>query len=137
MNEPYSDDRLAVALDELNRALMRLEEALARSASSDTLVRDATIQRFEFCFELAWKALKFALLTSEGFDTVSPKATLQKAYAVQWINNEKQWIDMLTDRNLSSHTYREQLAQEIYSRIGSHAKSIRELYLFLIAKFEK
>ena len=40
-------------LNDLNKALLRLDEALKQPEND--FVRDAAIQRFEFCFELAWK----------------------------------------------------------------------------------
>jgi hypothetical protein len=45
---------------DLARAVDRLDEACRRFAAtvpSDPLIRDGLIQRFEFCFELAWKAV--------------------------------------------------------------------------------
>jgi len=43
------------------QALRRLEEALAKP--EDPIVRDACIQRFEFTFEMAWKAVQSYALT--------------------------------------------------------------------------
>jgi len=51
MEEAYS-----LRLSHFERALSRLEEALAKP--EDPIVRDASIQRFEFTFEMAWKALQ-------------------------------------------------------------------------------
>lgn len=54
----------------LEQALRRLEEALAKP--EDAIVRDASIQRFEFTFEMAWKAIqRYAL--AEGVECVSPR----------------------------------------------------------------
>lgn len=122
------------ALRELGNALDRLDDALARDVSQDSLVLDATIQRFEFCVELTWKTLK-KLLEAEGEDATTPKQTLQKAYVSKWIDDEAQWLAMLKDRNLSSHTYKQKLAQEVYGRVGGHARAMRALYVFLIKRY--
>ena len=53
----------------LLRALERLETALARP--EDDITRDACIQRFEFTFELAWKAIQ-RQARAEGLECVSP-----------------------------------------------------------------
>ena len=53
----------------LLRALDRLEAALARP--EDDITRDACIQRFEFTFELAWKAIQ-RQARAEGLECVSP-----------------------------------------------------------------
>jgi nucleotidyltransferase substrate binding protein (TIGR01987 family) len=121
-------------LREFGHALDRLQEALGRNAEIDSLVVDASIQRFEFCVELAWKCLK-KLLEAEGEEAKTPRQALQKAYAAQWIGQETIWLEMLTDRNLTSHTYREDLAREIYSRIPGYYSALRSLYQFLITRY--
>ena len=60
-----ASERLRLALAELSTALDRLDEALALPLDTPLLV-DGTMQRFEFCFELAWKSLKLALSEWEG-----------------------------------------------------------------------
>lgn len=119
-------DRLSQRLENLGRALDRLDEALAVPSDAPLAV-DGTIQRFEFTFELVWKALKDAL-AAEGVEVVTPKATLRAAYRVGWIDDEAAWLDMLDDRNLSSHVYREEAAVEIYARVRKNAPRIREAY---------
>lgn len=115
----------------LGIAINRLQDALTRDASTDSMFMDATIQRFEFCVELTWKTLK-KLLEAEGEYAKTPKQALQKAYAVEWIDDETLWLDMLMDRNLTSHTYQEALAQNIYSRIPAYYAAMRQLYTLLI-----
>lgn len=61
---------------DLTAALDRLGEAL-REPKSD-IVRDAAIQRFEFSFELFWKALK-ARAENDGLRVVSPREALRAA----------------------------------------------------------
>jgi nucleotidyltransferase substrate binding protein (TIGR01987 family) len=134
MNDTPAPNRLAQSLTELGRALDRLDEAL-HEGSDNPLMIDGTTQRFEFCFELLWKTLKIALNEIEGFDAVSPKQSLQKAYAVGWLDDEKLWIDMLKDRNLTSHTYKEELAREIYTHIHAYYPEMRRLYDLLVNRY--
>ena len=63
----------------------------------------------KFClqFELGWKLLK-ELLTYEGraeAATGSPREIIKAAYAVYDFMDEIVWLDMLRDRNLSTHIY--------------------------------
>ena len=76
---------------------------------------------------LSWKLLQ-ALLQREGFDVKSPREALQKAYKLEWINDQPLWLNMLKDRNMISHTYHEDLAKEIYDRIGSYYHAMQTLY---------
>jgi len=63
---------------------------------------------------------------SEGHVAASPKGALQKAYALQLIDDEKLWLAMMQDRNLTSHTYRELLANEIYHRVKTYFPSMKK-----------
>lgn len=90
--------------DDLGRSLERLAEAL-RVPEGQPLAIDGTIQRFEFTFELFWKAIR-RLLSAQGIEANSPKAVLQQAYRLGWLEGEQKWLKVLEDRNLTSHTYR-------------------------------
>ena len=57
------------SMNNLEEALERLGEALAIKEEENTLVVDATIQRFEFVIELYWKTLK-RLLELEEFKRI-------------------------------------------------------------------
>lgn len=75
-------------IEEFRRAAARLDEALA-TAQGNPLGVDASIQRFEFSVELAWKALQRVLLRDHGIEAASPKRTLQEAYRVGLIGDEE------------------------------------------------
>jgi nucleotidyltransferase substrate binding protein (TIGR01987 family) len=111
--------------DDLGRSLDRLAEAL-HVAAEEPLVIDGTIQRFEFTFELLWKSVR-RLLARQGVEANSPKAVLQQAYRLGWLDDEQRWLQLLEDRNLTSHTYREDLAREIYGRNPAHHAAMREV----------
>ncbi len=101
----------------LKTALKRLIEAL--SAPETDLNRDAAIQRFEFCFELAWKVIQ-EKARAEGLDCYSPKSCIKLGFKNQWVQEETSWLVMLEDRNRTSHTYDEILAAAVYSRLPNY-----------------
>ena len=117
----------------LGQALERLGEALKENPEENSLAIDASIQRFEFCIELFWKVLK-KFLAEEGKIAKTPKQALQEAYQIDWIDNEELWLEMLKDRNETSHTYNEDLAKAIYSHIASYYKQMKEVYEMLKSK---
>ena len=89
----------------------RLAEAVAQPQSE--LIRDATIQRFEFTFEVVWKTLKL-YLERQGYECGGPRPTLKKAFAENLIPTPGEadaWLQMLEDRNLTSHAYDEAQAR--------------------------
>lgn len=82
--------------------------------------RAGIIQAFEFTFEQCWKAIqKKAGL--EGLSLASPKKSIEWAMANAWIltTKENTWLEMMSDRNLTSHTYRNQTAHEVATRVLS------------------
>ncbi len=59
----------------------------------------------------------------------SPRTTFREAYAFGLIKNGEDWIDMLNDRNLTSHTYDEESARKIYKKIkNKHYNNLRYIY---------
>jgi nucleotidyltransferase substrate binding protein (TIGR01987 family) len=112
-------------IGDFQRALERFEEALD-IPRTHPLAIDGTIQRFEFSFELAWKAIKVIALRF-GADRRSPREAIKAAYGFSWIHEEALWLKMLDDRNLCSHTYKEEIAQAVYERLPMYAKIMREL----------
>ncbi len=103
--------------DSLRRAIVRLREAL--SAAETDVSRDAAIQRFEFCFELAWKVIQ-ERARGEGLDCQSPKGCFKLAFKCGWIVDETGWLAMIEDRNRTTHTYDEQLAKDVFSRLPGY-----------------
>ncbi len=106
------------------KAITRLEEALNEPVNS--LIRDACIQRFEFSFELAWKAIQ-EYLRQQGQNCQSPKSCLREAFKQGWIANEDAGLKLLGDRNLTSHAYNEDLAKAIYTRLPEHLAFLKTL----------
>lgn len=75
----------------------------------------------KFCiqFELSWKMLK-ELLRYEGrmeAATGSPREILKAAYSIYPFMNEKIWLDMLRDRNGSTHIYDGEEAKRLVQRV--------------------
>ena len=120
-------------IDALGKALSRLDESLSFDLSQP-LVVDACIQRFEFCIELTWKTLKKCLAV-EGIEANTPRESVQLAYSVHWINDETAWLSMLKDRVLTSQTYKDDLALEIYRRLPAHFAAMMALYQLLNTRF--
>lgn len=105
--------------ESLLKALQRLDEVLCEDETPIT--RDAAIQRFEFCFELTWKAIQEAA-RNEGLDCASPRGCGRVAFRLGWLSDEAGWLAVLEDRNLTSPTYDEELARKVYGRLPAHLK---------------
>ncbi len=122
-------NRLDYSIGQLTHALDRLREGVAEAR--DELDRDGVIQRVEFCFELLWKTLK-VFLDDKGLEARSPKDCLRAAFSQGWIMDEDAFLDMLADRNNTSHIYSREESQKIFDRIQTqHLPQIQALALRL------
>ncbi len=111
-------DKFSDKLSKLKNALNRLNESIVEYSQTKSLsVRDGAIQRFEFCTELAWKTLREKLLDEGIVEVNSPKAVMREAYSVGLITDENKWIDLISDRNSTSHIYSEDTANIVYKNI--------------------
>lgn len=121
------EERFQERFAELRKAFARLEEALAVPVT-DTVIMDGVIQRFEFTFELTWKTLKL-LLDHKGLATVAaPRDVLQGSFSAGILADGEAFMQMLRDRNLTTHIYKEEMAAQIYDRIkNAHAAALHTL----------
>lgn len=124
-----SRERFLERQSDVRSSAARLAEAVTTRPASQ-LVRDATIQRFEFTFEATWKTLKL-WLEHQGHACPSPRATLKCAFDQGLIPDAATadvWLRMLDDRNLTTHAYDESLAERIQEHIvGAYAKAIESM----------
>lgn len=109
------------AVDSLGAALKR-----ASLDESDDMLRDACIQRFEFTFELAWKSLK-RILSYRGVEVNSPRQTFRYAAKEGLISDPEHWFVFLEKRNLTTHTYNQSSANEIYRSLDDFYVEVENL----------
>jgi nucleotidyltransferase substrate binding protein (TIGR01987 family) len=91
--------------------------------------RDSIIQRFEYSFDLFWKFLKLYLeyQGTTDFQINSPKGTFRVSLKTKIIDLKEAELaqEMVSDRNITTHIYREEIAQNI-------AVEIPKYYEFMI-----
>jgi len=81
------------------------------------LLRAGVIQNFEVTFELCWKFMKKYLkinLGSEYVDGIHRKELFRLAAEHHLINDVEQWFDYNKARNLTSHIYKEEYAEDVF-----------------------
>jgi nucleotidyltransferase substrate binding protein (TIGR01987 family) len=118
-------ERLKLRLQVADRALATLE-ALA-ATPYDELVRDASIQRFEYSFEATWKAAQAVLLESFGTALGSPKPVIRACFENDLLDDAQTRLGlaMVDHRNLTAHTYNEGLANEIFAALPAYRTLLR------------
>jgi nucleotidyltransferase substrate binding protein (TIGR01987 family) len=107
-------EEVKYVLDKFNDAFSRLKEGALQA--KDELGKDGVIQRFEFTFELLWKSLK-VFLEYEGIECRTPRECLKSAFRIGIIEDEQVFLDMLEDRNKTSHIYDKEESEKIFRRI--------------------
>jgi len=112
-------------LKSFDKALLQLGDALEESESP--IVRDACLQRFEFCYELLWKTLKIFLEEIHGVRAVSPRQVFKEAFALSIIDEELTFVEMIESRNTLSHTYNEEQATKIYVKCADYLKAMKNV----------
>lgn len=110
--------------DDYVKSVGRMQEALEQTYS--VLTRDASIKRFELSFELSWKLLK-AFLDNQGFLCNSPRKCLEQAFSFGVVEDDPLWLAMMNDRNSAVHTYDEDFANALYSRLPDYLKLFQAL----------
>ena len=94
----------------------KLLNKYAKQPITTELERAGIIQFFEMTFELAWKVLK-DYLEAQEYLVKSPRETVKQAFQIGLIDNGHVWMDALSNRNLTTHTYDEELANKMINEI--------------------
>jgi nucleotidyltransferase substrate binding protein (TIGR01987 family) len=106
-----TDERLAQRVTTFTHAVQRLHDAV--NQPDNEFIRDAVIQRFECCYELAWKMLKLQL-SRDGIEAQTPRHTIQMALQAGYIDDGNVWSEIQRMRNLTNHTYDVTMAAQVY-----------------------
>lgn len=110
-----ADIRWVQRLQNYRLALSRLSAAvkITRERPLSELEQQGLIQGFEYTHELAWNVLK-DYLEAQGFvDVIGSKGATREAFKNGLITEGEAWMDMIKARNLTSHTYQTEVAEEI------------------------
>lgn len=114
-----TDVRWKQRFSNYQRALLQLEGAitLMRQRELSDLEKQGVVQAFEFTYELGWNTLKDYLLWQGITGVTGSRDTIREAFSVGLIAQGDVWMNMLIDRNRTSHSYNAQTAKEILSNI--------------------
>ncbi|MBI4746677.1 MAG: nucleotidyltransferase substrate binding protein [Deltaproteobacteria bacterium] len=96
---------------------------------------DLAVKRFEFTYEMSWKAVK-RYLDYTGIGCTGPRACFKEAFTQGVIEQEDIWIDMIEQRNLSNHVYDEDEIKEILGKIVDYKKAFESLLARLEERFK-
>jgi nucleotidyltransferase substrate binding protein (TIGR01987 family) len=115
-------ERIRERMQVARKALGTLRELTDKSNVS-AVERDAAIQRFEYTFEAIWKTTQIFLNEMEGITANSPKSAVRASWQAGLLDekNAELALRMCDARNITVHTYNEQLAISVYHQIREYA----------------
>lgn len=113
-----TDIRWKQRFDNYSKVIHRLLEGLDNSDNnSPDLLKEGIIQRFEFTHELAWKLMK-DYLVYEGIQNITgSRSATREAFNKGLIDNGQVWMDMIESRNMTVHTYRDDILEKEFQKI--------------------
>ncbi len=127
-------EKLSEQLKALESGLIDFKKSLdANMSKYDELeqnwIKNAQVQKFEFCIELLWKAVK-TYFEIEGKTLLTPKLNIKELYLHQ-IVEEKQYLELMKcieSRNLLSHVYKSETFELIAADLLSHYNIINTTF---------
>mgnify|MGYP006290289831 FL=1 len=133
MNENSQDIRWQQRFINFNKAFAQLERFVAKEDLNE-MEEQGLIKAFEYTYELSWKTLQDLLIEKGYQDIFGPRPVIEQSFQDGLITDGKGWMQMHKGRNLTSHTYDEDIVDEI-------VKQIRGKYYYLLkglkSRFEK
>ena len=101
------------------KALQTLDEAyaLTQTRALSRLEQQGLIQSFEFTHERAWNVLKDYLSNQGITGLIGSRDATRSAFKNGLVTEGDDWMRMIADRNLTSHTYDQATAQAIVDNI--------------------
>ena len=121
-------------INALEKAFGKLGEIITRyeQDKSDDALRDSLIQRFEFTYSIALKTLRKYLIDRafvvEEVNQMSFNDMIRTSNQLDLLkSNLEKWSEFRQMRNLTSHTYDEEIAQRVVSIVPDFYKEIEYL----------
>ncbi|MEC5270879.1 nucleotidyltransferase substrate binding protein [Caldifermentibacillus hisashii] len=109
------DIRPQQRFDNFKKSYQLLEKYSSLELTSE-IEKAGLIQFFEITFDLALKVLK-DYLEAQGYIVKSPRESIKQAYQMEVIDDGHVWIEALSSRNLTTHTYDEQFTEKFVQDI--------------------
>lgn len=113
-------DKLTQAVEYIRHNFLDQDKPIDNSDSGyvlDEIIKEGLIQRFEYTHELAWNVMKDYAIYQGNASIGGSRDATREAFQLHLVSNGKVWMDMIGSRNKTSHTYNEETADEIYSKI--------------------
>ncbi|MCB2197154.1 MAG: nucleotidyltransferase substrate binding protein [Bacteroidetes bacterium] len=110
------DIRWQQRFSNFKKALSQLKKFIEKGELSE-LEEQGLIKAFEYTYELAWNTMKDFLLFKGQTEIYGSRDAVRKAFQLDLIEDGEAWMDMLKKRNLTTHTYNRDTAEEVVNAV--------------------
>jgi len=116
-----ADIRWQQRFENFLQALTQLTSAvdLARQRELSDLEKQGLIQAFEFTHELAWGVMRDYFRYQGNSSITGSRDATREAFQNSLVKDGSGWMEMIKSRNLTSHTYNQEVACEIAEKVES------------------
>jgi nucleotidyltransferase substrate binding protein (TIGR01987 family) len=113
--QPRWIERLSI----FKNAIVRMAEVIAitKQRPLNQFERDSLIKRFEFTYEMAWKLMMSYEKDNGVIGLAGSKDVVRQAFSLSLIDNGDAWMEMIDDRNRTTHIYDDEMAADVIDEI--------------------
>lgn len=129
MTDERKDIRWIQRFANYQKAFSQLKKFIDKGELSE-LEEQGLIKAFEYTFELAWTTLKDFMEYRGQTGLYGSRDAIRLAFQLNLIDDGENWMDMLTSRNRTSHTYNKETAEEI-------CQAVKDVYFELFQQLEE
>ncbi|MCK9373982.1 MAG: nucleotidyltransferase substrate binding protein [Sulfuricurvum sp.] len=132
MVEKNEDIRWKQRFSNYTNAFEQLQDAvdLSRARELSMLEKQGLIQAFEYTHELAWNVMKDFLEYQGNQNVKGSRDAIREAFKVALIDDGETWMETIQTRNVTSHGYDKEMAEEVVNTIIND-------YMEIFSKFKK
>jgi nucleotidyltransferase substrate binding protein (TIGR01987 family) len=106
------DIRWIQRFNNFEKALNQLTKFIEKGKLNE-LERQGLIQAFEYTYELAWNSIKDYFESQGEVNIIGSRDAFRLAFKRGLIENGDIWMEMINSRIATSHTYNEDVAEQI------------------------
>jgi nucleotidyltransferase substrate binding protein (TIGR01987 family) len=113
--------KLKQSVDYIRHELLPDEDTTSEVEEPDVvlneMIKEGLIQRFGYTHELAWNTMK-DYADYQGIQNIGgSRDATREAFQMNLIKDAHVWMEMIKSRNLTTHTYNKDVADDIYVKI--------------------
>ena len=127
------DIRWIQRFSNFNKALHQLTRFIEKGELNEFEIQ-GIVQCFEYNYELAWNMIKDFYESQGDIDIQGSRDAIRLAFKRGLIEDGDVWMKMIKSRTLTSHTYIEDIAEEISDAVY---KDYYPVFIDLQKKFKK